>query len=212
MWICEYTKTSKPLCNPGCDLSLRDTRFLPSRGFCATCKPRSQWEFCAAWVQGDTQQLKPRKMAPGMLSSSCYCWLIGIWEVGKVILNAKNGTLKKQLLVLSSERPRQQKGFPFWNGQQNLLLSLCKVRPLLASITPRGQACVMWQLCFGTDSKYIIQQWTGLSALTIPLMQPLHLAVGSDLSLALEQLCHWRVKKGWETKFIGRGTIFIWAR
>lgn len=132
----EYTKTSKPLCNLGCNLSLTDTRFLLSRGSCAARKPRWQCEFCATWVQGDTQQLKHGKMAPGMLHSSCYCWLIGIWEVGKVILNAKNCTLKKQLLVLSSEWPRQQKGFPFWNGQQNLHLSLCKLKPVLAFVNP----------------------------------------------------------------------------
>lgn len=55
----------------------------------------------------------------------------------------------------------------------------------------------MWRLCFGTDSKYIIQEWTRLSELPIPIMKPLHLAVGSDLNLAEEQLCHWRVKKDW---------------
>lgn len=54
VWVCEYVKTNKPLCNPGCDLSLRDTRFLLSRGSCAASKPWSQWEFCTAWVQGDT--------------------------------------------------------------------------------------------------------------------------------------------------------------
>lgn len=134
--MCKYTKTSEALCDPGCDFSPRDTRFLLSRGYCAATKPRLQCEFCAAWVQGDAQQLKLGKMAPGMLRSSCYCWLIGIWEVGKVILNVKNGTLKKQLLVLSSEWPRQQKGFPFWNEQHNLHLSLCKLKPVLAFVTP----------------------------------------------------------------------------
>lgn len=54
VWVCECVKTNKPLCKPSCDLSLRDTRFLPSRGSCAASKPGSQWEFCAAWVQGDT--------------------------------------------------------------------------------------------------------------------------------------------------------------
>lgn len=155
---------------------------------------------CCMGAGGHAQQLKPGKMAPGMLHSSCYCWLIGIWEVGKVILNAKNGTLKKQLLVLSSEWPRQQKGFPFWKGQQNLYLSLCKVKPVPASRVLWGRACVMWGLCFGTDSKYIIQQWTRHSVLPIPLIQPLHLALGSDLSLAEEQLCHWRVRWGGRQK------------
>lgn len=117
MWISDHEKTSQALCDPGGDLSLRDTRFLLSRGSCAASKLASQWEFCAALGVGiQAQQLKPRKMAPGMLHSSCYCWLIGIWEVRKVILNAKNGTLKRQLLVLSSERPGQQKGVVVLKG------------------------------------------------------------------------------------------------
>lgn len=33
-----------------------------------------------------------------------------------MILNAKNGALKKQLLVLSSEWPGQQKGVPVMSG------------------------------------------------------------------------------------------------
>lgn len=162
---------------------------------------------CCMGAGGHAQQLKPGKMAPGMLHSSCYCWLIGIWEVGKVILNAKNGTLKKQLLVLSSEWPRQQKGFPFCKGQQNLYLSLCKVKPVSAPVVLWGRAGVMWGLCFGTDSKYIIQERTRHSVLPVPLIQPLHLAVGSDLSLAEEQLCHWRVRWGGRQKFRRRESV-----
>ncbi len=34
--------------------------------------------------EGQNQQLSSReKMAPGMLCSSCYCWLMGIWEEGR---------------------------------------------------------------------------------------------------------------------------------
>lgn len=167
---------------------------------------------CCMGAGGHAQQLKPGKMAPGMLHSSCYCWLIGIWELGKVILNAKNGTLKKQLLVLSSEWPRQQKGFPFCKGQQNLYLSLCKVKPVLASIALWGRACVMLGLCFGTDSKYIIQQWTRHSELHVPLMQSFRLAVGSDLSLTEEQLYHLWVRKARRKKIIGRKEMLIWIR
>lgn len=54
VWVWECIKTTMPLCNLGCDLSLRDTRFLLLRGSCAASKPGSQWEFCAVWVQGDT--------------------------------------------------------------------------------------------------------------------------------------------------------------
>lgn len=117
--VCGYVKTNKPLCSPGWDLSHIDTRFFLSRGSCAASKAGSTMGvLCCMGAGGHAQQLKPRKMVPGMHHSSCYCWLIGIWELGKVILNAKNGTLKKQLLVLSSEWPRQQKALPLWRGNK----------------------------------------------------------------------------------------------
>lgn len=43
--------------------------------------------------------------------------------------------------------------------------------------------------------------------LPVPLIQPLHLAVGSDLSLAEEQLCHWRVRWGGRQKFRRRESV-----
>ena len=74
VWVCEYVKTNKPLCSPGCDLSLSDARFLLSRGSCAATKAGSTMGvLCGMGAGGHAQQLKPRKMVPGMLRSSCYC-------------------------------------------------------------------------------------------------------------------------------------------
>lgn len=47
--------------------------------------------------------------------------------------------------------------------------------------------------------------------LPIPIIQPLRLALGSDLSLAQEQLCHWRVRMGGRQKSLG-GKLLIWIR
>lgn len=85
---------------------------------------------------------------------------------------------------------------PIMKGQRNLYLSLCKVKPVKAPALVRGRAGVMAGLCFGTDSKYIIQRWLGHFVPPAPLTPPLHLTLGSDLSLAEEQLCHWRVRRG----------------
>lgn len=92
---------------------------------------------------------------------------------------------------------------PVMKGQQILYLSLCKVKPVKAPVVLWGCAGVMGGLCFGTDSKCIIQQWTRNVVLPTPLTPSLHLALGSDLSLAEEQLCHWRVRRG--------GTQKSWA-
>lgn len=100
---------------------------------------------------------------------------------------------------------------PIMKGQQNLYLSLCKVKPVKAPAVVWGRAGVMAGLCFGTDSKCIIQRWPGHYVLPTPLIPPLHLTLGSDLSLAEEQLCHRRVRQGGSHKSWVEGESRWWS-
>lgn len=71
--------------SPGFDLSHWNTRFLLSREPQLNDRDRHNGSVVLGPTQeGQSQQLSSReKMAPGMLRSSCYCWLMGIWEEGR---------------------------------------------------------------------------------------------------------------------------------
>lgn len=71
--------------SPGCDLSPWNTRFLLSGEAQLNDRDWHNGSVVLSPAQGgQSQQLSSReKMAPGMLHSSCYCWLMGIWEEGR---------------------------------------------------------------------------------------------------------------------------------
>ncbi len=71
--------------SPGCDLSPWNTRFLLSGEPQLNDRDQHNGSVVLGPTQeGQSQQLSSReKMAPGMLCSSCYCWLMGIWEEGR---------------------------------------------------------------------------------------------------------------------------------
>lgn len=175
--------------SPGCDLSPWNTRFLLSGEPQLNDRDRHNGGVVLDPTQeGQSQQLSSReKMAPGMLCSSCYCWLMGIWEEGRWYWCREwhSEAEAAACFVIWKRSTLFGAGTEFWRStlgsQEGNNLSLL-------SHAPRGSVFVLWMF----DMKHTGCEgfWYGLNrAARVCLYQSFYLFIFGAEGLSVAYLC-----------------------